>query len=242
MKIVVCGTQRCGSTMVCEDLQLAGFGRPNEYFLPWKPSANLNWSAELEKIETKATANDCCAFKIMANQLRDIDACFQTFRQPGAHRRFPHLMSYLDEAVWIYVRRLDLVDQAVSHYIAQQTGTYHAIKRASGFIPGKAQLSEKLVSVEVPYDFQSIMREWYAFAQQNLIWEEFFRSNQIAPIALNYEEAATPEGRVSYLDKMSAVVGSELPEDLPARNLVKLPNEYNVQLREQFIEDLFSRV
>jgi len=78
--IVICATQRCGSTMVVEDMRATGvLGVPEEYFIPWKTSnEDIDWSQQLRQIEKKSsTDNGVAAVKIMANQLLDIENCLR---------------------------------------------------------------------------------------------------------------------------------------------------------------------
>lgn len=239
-QVVICATQRSGSTMVCEDLNLVGCGNPNEYFLNWKPKKGVDWEKELDAILEKRSVDGRFAVKIMANQLRDIDACLATFQPASDYRRYPHLTTFFKDALWIYVYRDDLLGQAISHYVARNTGTYHAIRRRIGFIPGRSKSASNIKDATVPYDFKEIVREWDAFVHQNLLWSEFFRDNGIKPLVVNYEKATGDEGRLEYLAKLAGQTGIVLPDPLPARNLLRMPGNINKELRARVVEDLFK--
>lgn len=241
-QVVVCATQRSGSTMVCEDLSLIGCGHPNEYFLKWKPKKGVDWARELDAIVEKHSVDDRFAVKIMANQLRDIDACLATFLEASDFPRFAHFATAFKDALWVWVRRSDLLGQAISHYVAMNTGTYHAIRRKIGFIPGRSKPLSTISYRDVPYNFDKIVREWNTFMHQDLLWSEFFRQNGIEPVVVNYEEAVEEAGRLKYLARIAGLTGTELCDPLPARNLLRMPGGINEELRARVVEDLFKTI
>lgn len=235
-QIVVCATQRSGSTMICEDLTNAGLGRPEEWFLSWNPEARMNWAAELETVKARGTTpNGIFAAKLMADQLRNVDACLSGFTAPETSGPYPHLRSLFRNAIWVWVRRQDTVDQAISHYMAQKRGFYHAVSRTSGFVPGSAVTIDRLDErdTEVAYDFEAIHSEWAKIERDNLIWRYFFDRTGISPLLIWYEYA--PENAA-----LTVAPYFEVTVDPKPRNLVKLPSRRNDDLKSRFLADLFA--
>ena len=67
--IVVCGTQRCGSTMVCEDLHLTGvLGRPEEYFLILDPTKGDVSQQDFAMLKKELDRQRIFGVKLMGNQ------------------------------------------------------------------------------------------------------------------------------------------------------------------------------
>jgi len=244
-RIVVCATQRCGSTMVCEDISSTSvMGKPEEYLLRWDPVKKENWQ-EFFNItkDISRTENGIFGIKLMANQLSKVDACFATFIDPNGARSFPHLIAAMPYALWVWVKRRDTLDQAISHYVAKSRGYFHTIKKQSGFVPGSAVTENGFAAVdkEVPYDFQSIMQELHIINRDNLIWQGFFEKNEIEPFIVEYEDAVTEAGRSAYISLLSQAMDVPVGK-LPERNLVKIPNEKNAAIRERFLTDLLDRI
>lgn len=243
--IIICGTQRCGSTMVCEDLASTGvLGKPEEHFLSWIPRQDADWEAEFRVAKAKgSTPNGISAHKMMANQLRNVDGCMATFLKPAPAAAFPHLMAAFPDALWIWIRRRDALGQALSHIVAKTTGVFHAVKRTSGFLPGSAMTEVGLQNrtFDVPYDFQAIMQEWHLINRGNLAWQAFFELNGIAPVCLEYEVASTPDGRHAYVHDVADRLDVKI-DVMGERNLSKLNHGISRQLRSRALKDLLGRV
>lgn len=243
--IIICGTQRCGSTMVCEDLASTGvLGKPEEHFLSWVPKRHVDWQAEFRAARTRGSSpNGISAHKMMANQLRNIDACLATFLKPAQAVAYPHLMAAFPDALWVWIRRRDVLGQALSHIVAKATGVFHAVKKTSGFLPGSAMTEAGFQSktFDVPYDFQAVMQEWHLINRGNLVWEAFFELNGIAPVCLEYEVASTPDGRHAYLHDIADRLGVRIGA-IGERNLSKLNHGISREFRARAFKDLLERI
>ncbi len=220
-------------------------GNPEEYFLSWNPSApDTDWAKELAAVKERAsTPNNVMAVKLMANQLRRLDQCLSTFVAPADGMIFPHIMAAFPNATWVWITRRDRLDQAISHVIARSTGVYHTIKKTSGFVPGSSmtETAYKTKELEVPYDFQSIMREWQTINMANLAWHRFFSRNKIDHMHLLYENIVSKSGRSGYLTSLSDRVGVTLTE-IPERNLAKLSNPIYRNFKEKVLDDLLEKI
>lgn len=230
-KIVICATQRSGSTMICEDLTNAGFGRPNEWFNTWeKPEGD--WSAELETVRAEGTANGIFAVKIMANQIALINSRLARFAVPSFPEPHAHLRTVMDGALWLWNRRRDVVDQAISRYVAYTRDIYHAIRSQDGFVPGKVVMQGQELPPPV-YDFEAIKREFEAVKEDDAMWADFFEEHGIQPVVLWYDDVT--DG--SAVTAVANALGVERAFS-GQRNLTKLPA--NDELKQRFMEDMGS--
>jgi len=225
--------------MICEDITNSGvMGKPEEWFLSWNPEENKDWRTELLAVKAKgSTENGIFAVKLMANQLRQIDACLSGLVGASESGPYPHLRELLKNAAWIWVRRQDTVDQAISHYVAQKRGIYHTVAKTSGFVPGSSVTTEGFSrrDVDIPYDFQAILSEWSRIERDNLVWRSFFNDTGIEPMIIWYEEAN--ENVAAVIARHAGLVGDIR---MAPRNLVKMPSSRNKELKRQFLSDLFA--
>lgn len=238
-KILICTTQRSGSTMICDDMQRVGLGRPDEHFYSWGQEGERDWAVAYDDLVRDATANGIQASKIMANKARLVNGRFATFieaTQPGPYK---FLRSVYADAVWIWLRRGDKIGQAISLFLAERSGVFHSISaadRSKGIVPGKAVLSDQNDSAIPPveYDFGAIRKHLDFVTRGDLLWAEFFRMTRIKPLLWDYESHS--------LDKVIALakkMGHE-PTVTRERNLQKLPSERSAEMRAKFVADLFS--
>jgi len=236
-QIVVCATQRSGSTMVCEDITNSGIlGKPEEWFLSWNPEQKKDWQSELDAVKAKgSTENGIFSVKLMANQLRHVDACLSGIIEPGSDGPYPHLRGLFRDAVWVWVRRQDTVDQAISHYIAKKRGVYHTVEKTSGFVPGSSVTTKGFKDKDIPYGFQEILSEWSRVERDNLVWNSFFDETGISPYVIWYEHA--PKNAAVGV---AAHFWMDRQIETKPRNLVKLPSRRNMEIRKRFLADLFA--
>lgn len=239
-KILICTTQRSGSTMICDDMQRVGLGRPDEHFYSWADPGERDWSAVYADLARDATANGIQASKIMANKVRLVNGRFSTFveaTQPGPYK---FLRSVYADAVWIWLRRGDKIAQAISLFLAEKSGVFHSVSTAdkgAGIVPGKAVLAGQNGTAIPPveYDYEAVRRHLDFVTRGDLLWSEFFRMSRIKPILWDYESHS--------LEKVIALardMGLE-PNVTRERNLQKLPSERSAEMRAQFVVDLFSK-
>ena len=69
-EIILCATQRCGSTMIVEDMRNTGvLGMPEEWFIPWqKDRSDEDLAKDLASIRRRASSqNGVCAIKVMCH-------------------------------------------------------------------------------------------------------------------------------------------------------------------------------
>lgn len=241
MDIVLCATQRCGSTLILEDMRNSGvLGFPEEWFIPWTPDKeNADWQEALASVTKRATDDTgVSAVKIMANQLFALEGCLSTFVAAEAEASFPHVAAAFKDASWVFLRRQDVVSQAISRVMAQQTGINHAVGKADDahFAGNLALGYDTNYNTMTQYRYGAILRHVSAIVLENLAWEEFFKSNGISPLCLVYEDVIKDKD-MGHLDLLARSIGLQDAPPRRERAMVKLGNERNRKWRERFFRD-----
>jgi LPS sulfotransferase NodH len=194
---LICATQRCGSTLLCEWLDQTGvLGHPNEYLGLWQEYADRDdapfW--ELVVQETKDRwrgANGVFGCKVMANTF---PVAMQWLRRvPAAAGLDDWRVGQLafGPGPVVRVQRRDRVRQAISRYIAMQTGIYHV---AADDAVGSELLGGALGSREadrrerIPFDFAAIDTQVALIGREERYWDELFAAAGVAPLELVYED------------------------------------------------------
>ena len=62
----------------------------------------------------------------MANQVPQVDGCLASVVAPAGAGLYPHFAAAFPDAKWVWLRRDDVVSQAISRIMSQQTGINHA--------------------------------------------------------------------------------------------------------------------
>ncbi|MBZ0251262.1 MAG: Stf0 sulfotransferase family protein [Burkholderiales bacterium] len=231
-------TPRCGSTALTHMLTNAGFGNPTEYFqYPYEDSEYWNWLPG----------------NTVAERLVELAGSYQgggMFGAKLAHDHRAYLEGSLEKELggqvtledvlpchrWLYMYRRDVVDQAISAYIARSSGIWHVKEGAPA--PG---------SLGVEYDFLAILAQVHIALVGQFHWDVFFRQRGIDPFRIVYEDFAVRQGEVlaeirSFLlpgtdasNRSSVTVPISIPEKMSSR----WQEEYTV-LRERFLQDLLD--
>lgn len=244
MGLILCATQRCGSTMIMEDMRNTGvLGQPEEWFLPWDPANTaVDWADALQSVLRRASdAQGGQAIKIMASQLAPTDACLSRVLPPRGSGPFPHLFGCFADWHWIYITRQDIVAQAISRAMSKQTGINHATGRADQdhFAGNLARGYDADYNARTVYRYGDILAHCTAITLENLLWEDFFRAHGIAPLRLRYEDVAA-DAAMLHLDRMAALAGQGGPLNKTPRVMVKLANGRNRDWRARFFQDAQS--
>jgi LPS sulfotransferase NodH len=240
--IVLCATQRCGSTMIVEDMRnSAVLGRPEEYFIPWSSEREAEWQREYRNILTRgASENGVVSFKVMANQLFEIEQCLGGGAMEGG-RLFPRFKKMLGPVHWVYITRDNMLKQAISREMSRQTGVNHATadEKESHFAGNTLRGYREDYNNSAVYREDMIERALGDIVKENIIWKRFFSDWGIVPYRIQYETAVRnyPE----YLRRMAKMVGEKLPEELPKRKMVRLYNEKNEEWYRKFSDSLLRK-
>lgn len=248
--IIICSTQRSGSTMVVEDMRNTGvLGNPEEYFIPWDPSKkDINWFEQLDVLANKAvSSNGVVSVKVMSNQLPRIDQCLRQSwpDQLGIDESgpYPYFRAITKHAKYIFIRRDNILRQAISRGISRQTGINHATGLASDkhFAGNLMKGYDDGYNNNVKYDYSSIRKDIMAVANENLIWDNFFLGWGVnRPLVLRYEEVClnSPE----YLRRIARYTNIELNDLAFDRKMVPLSNKKNELWYKQYLDEVQSEM
>jgi LPS sulfotransferase NodH len=197
---VLCGTPRTGSTLVCTLLESTGVaGRPQSYFrtpdrdtyattwgIPRTPDGRFTFADYLHgAITAGRSANGVFATRIMWGTLAEIIRNLRDLYADHASADRDLLTRAFGPTRFIYLRRRDVVAQAVSRVRAEQTNVWHII----GDVPigdGPA-----VPPAHAPrYDFAQIHTYTREIEAHNRAWTAWFRTNGIQPHHVWYEDVA----------------------------------------------------
>lgn len=222
--------------MVCEDMRNIGLlGLPREHFIRWHIDETLNWSARLtDRKADMLTPNGVAASKIMADQMVIIDACLAPGRPRSGFKE--GFAKAFEGAHFVHLSRHDRVRQAISRMVASQTKINHATahKDDEHFAGNIVKGYDGSYGKDVEFRFENLHYQLAEIEMEHLMWADFFRTNDIVPQTLIYEDYA--DNARPALKEMAAAVGVTLPAKLPKRKLVRLSNEVNERLYKQFLE------
>lgn len=241
--IILCSTQRSGSTMIVEDFRNCEvLGRPEEYFIPWEPSKQQDWILDFEDIMEKASSkNGVAAIKVMASQLKNIELCLSTINYPKSEQvsYFPRVKELFSKSKFIRIKRENIVRQAVSRIIASKTGVNHALSRkGSKLVPGNLLKGSSDYNKDVKFRADEINGAVVQIAKETLLWDEVLKDwGEAQSLQLRYEDVC--EHYPDYLQHVAGYLDvnidmSILPEK---RALTKLSNSKNDQVITNYIPE-----
>ena len=205
---LICSTVRSGSTLLSRTLgQLEGCGQPEEYF-------------HRHTIRDKKLNQSSEAFRAYCHDIRHNS--FETFGTFGMKMHWWQLSDFLamarhsldsqsakqsDRAVleqffpglkYVYLRREDVVAQAVSAAIASQTGQWEKQSPTQSEENGAAD-SRPIGAIKFHpwkiYEWKTLLE------QQNQSWKTFFQDGEILPYSLTYESLVN-----NFLQEVSQVL------------------------------------
>lgn len=110
---------------------------------------------------------------------------------------FDHLFR---DAQFVYLTREDVLAQAVSRYVASETGYYHSVN--TQFEATRAD--------EVPFDFEKLNRHVEHLIDMQGAWERFFVNEGVRPLRLTYEELEADPADATR--RIASFVGARLAE------------------------------
>lgn len=239
--IVLCATQRCGSTLIVEDMRNTGIlGKPEEYFIPWTDHLSKpDWEQPFASVCQRARGdNGVSSIKIMANQLPSLDACLATFVRSERACDFPSVATIFKNSHWVWLKRDNIVAQAISRVIAKQTGINHATSKpddphfAGNLLKGYSSDYNKATR----YRYESILAEVISISLENLCWKRFFQSASIKPLVFTYEDVIQ-DAAMKHLDQMAIMNQLPIPTTKLERKMVKLSNKVNQEWEDRFFSD-----
>ncbi|MCY4144891.1 MAG: Stf0 family sulfotransferase [Chloroflexi bacterium] len=180
----ICFTVRSGSSLLCQLLSDTGLaGRPGEHFYhnisPDNPHGEpiADYASYITgALNAYTTANGVFGSKVgggywrdFTRRLLDIETLAGLPLREALDRCFPGLR-------YIHLTRRNKVRQAVSHWLAIQSGRWSSQQTAANSSPG--------------YDFAAIDALLQELAFREAVWADYFARNGIIPLQLVYEDFA----------------------------------------------------
>ena len=224
---VIASVQRSGTHLLCSILRSTGIaGSPEEYFLS-KPRETWEkrWGTPSREayvqhiLRQNTAANGVFGVVVMWSYFEPM---LQMLQEIPAYKHLNGvqlLAAVLGTPKYIWMRRRNHVEQAVSWAIACQTGIW-------------AQTGEeKLQSRVVPkFDFK-VIDEWCnRIAAHDAGWENYFRGNQIEPLILFYEDVVashrTAAERVLEFLPLPIPPGMEIPPPTVEKQATRISEEW----------------
>lgn len=178
----ICFTVRSGSTLLSQLLADTGIaGRPKEHFYhniaPEVPRGDViaDYRAYLDQVlAADTTANGVFGSKVgggywndFARRLRSVEDLADLPLKAALDRTFPDLR-------YLHLARRNKVRQAVSHWVAIQSGRWSSIDAVDNQSPR--------------YDFAAIDHLLQEIIMREAVWAEYFSENGIQPYVITYED------------------------------------------------------
>lgn len=242
---VICTSPRSGSTMLCELLAATGIaGVPNSHF--HKPSIDA-WLKTYRLDRTTFATREEALKAIFAAAKRRGSGDTAVF---GLRLQHDSLSFFLDQlqvlhpsrhsdqerfdaefgpTLFLYLKRDDPLDQAISRLLAEQTGLWH--RKADG-----TDLERTSPTRPPRYDFATLNHYRQIAVAQNARWCQWFDDQAIAPLTLTYDQLAQhPNTVVSEVLTHLGLNGARAASI--EHQTAKLANETNRAWRDRFERD-----
>ena len=242
---LICATPRTGSSLLCGLLESTGVaGHPESYFRqPDEPAWAARWGilsspdstfsyADYVRaaITTGKTGNGVFAARIMWGTLGEVIDKLATIHPDFAGSDGGLLNRAFGHTRFIYLRRGDVLAQAVSWLRAEQSNVWFRTEQA------QHKESER----GAYFDFDQIRKLVQLIDEHNAAWQRWFTSAGILPHLIQYEELdAHPVGITrSVLD----FLGLELPagREILARHR-RLADELTAQWIDRYRGEVLDR-
>ena len=203
---LVCATLRSGSNLLCGLLKGTGIaGRPEEYFSrEHEPYWARRWGAPgpVEyvhgAIREGTRGNGAFGAKVMWLHLPNLLAKLEAVQERRDLEERALLEGTFPGLRFVWIRREDVVAQAVSFAKARQTGQWTVLDPGpTGRVPR--------------FDFAVIHRRVRVIEEQNAAWRRWFRTNGITPFDVRYEDLVADMEAVTR--RLLDFLGVAVPED-----------------------------
>lgn len=232
---LMCATPRTGSTLLCGLLASAGVaGRPESYFrrqgqqdyaMQWgiarSPEGGFRYLDYVRAaLAAGRTDNGVFAARMMWETVEEVLGELGTMNPDLPGRSASLLARAFGHVRFIYLRRDDIVAQAVSLLRAEQTSVWHDPVQATRTEPDH----------DTQFVFDQIHQRVQMIDQHNSAWQGWFSSVGIEPFPVLYEELAADPVGITH--RILDFLGLELP---PGRELVVQHRRLADELSTQWI-------
>ena len=224
---IVCSTGRSGSTLLCRTLGQLGYGNPQEYFhnkvrneLGFKENPSLDeflryWELILEK---ETSIDGVFGIKMHWWQLYNFLKVARQLPSFAEKSDYSILNAFFSNPDFVYIRRDDMVSQAVSTVIALQTKTW--------VVPsGKEKLNQQdLVqekSDKIKFEPLKIYKWEQSFKYQNQAWVNFLTSE----VEKEFYSIEHKQLIQNFDHEIKSIVQFLGLKDLPKGTVLKMPTK-----------------
>jgi LPS sulfotransferase NodH len=208
-KIFICTSQRTGSYWLCRAMIHCGIGVPHEYFHrlhipligPWCGLAAL---ADAGRLTSDPDLRRAYMAAIVHRRTRN--GIFSAKIQGAEYAAFldnDEGMHLFQHGNFIFLRREDLLDQAISRHVAALTGQWG----------NDGAVTTPTADRPDFFDNDRIIRTANEIAREEVSWRLFFAQNGVRPRILSYEALSADIG--GCLRR----IAKEFALDLPSRDL-----------------------
>ena len=212
--VILCGTPRSGSTLLCGLLGDAGVGAPDSFFgerfmddfaagwgLP--PERVAGWEQRYFDAALRAGryGTPIFALRLMRENLEFmLGFLSRLFPSGGAGKAL--IAAAFGRVLFLHLSRREKLAQAVSRVKAEQTGLWH-------IAPDGSEI-ERTAPPQAPrYDFDRIHAEVMSLETSDAAWNDWFAAESIAPLRITYEELS--EDPSSPLHRICSALGLPMP-------------------------------
>jgi trehalose 2-sulfotransferase len=234
---LICATPRTGSSLLCgllDSTEVAGhpeswFRQPDEpqWAARWGIASSLDGSFSYADyfraaVTAGSTANGVSAARIMWGTMDEITAHLAPLYPAQAGSDSGLLSAAFGRTRFVYLRRVDVVAQAVSLLRAEQTGvwfeTAHDRQEPQG---------------EPGFDFDQVRERVRLIENHNAAWEQWFAAAGIRPHLVRYEELDADPVRIAR--GVLGFLGLDLPagREITVRHK-RLADELNAHWIERY--------
>jgi LPS sulfotransferase NodH len=223
---IVASTQRSGTHLLCSILQSTGIaGSPDEFFLS-KPGETWEerWGASSRDgyiqrvLQNNTGGNGVFGAIVMWSYFERMLQLLQEIPEYNGLTGAELLSAIFDRPKYIWLRRRNRVDQAVSWAMACKTGVW-ARKAGVNSQP----------DATLKFDFR-VIDEWCnRIAAHDAGWANYFRENRIDPLVLFYEDVVGSHRAVA--ESVLKFLGLPQPDrlEIPAPAVGKQANKVSAQ-------------
>jgi trehalose 2-sulfotransferase len=239
---LICGTPRTGSTLLCKLLDSSGVaGHPESFFrregmksyaqewrIPLTAHDSFNYADYVRAaIISGSTENGIFAVRVMWGTLAEMVDGLGGIYPELAGKDLELLHRALGRTRFVYLRREDVVRQAVSWLRAEQTNVWHKTINSNEQEPAE----------EPHFDFTQLDELIHEIETHNAAWQAWFAKFDIQPYSITYEQLdgdalAVARGLLDFL-------GLEIPS---GRRLLienkRLADEISSQWAERYRAEL----
>jgi trehalose 2-sulfotransferase len=223
---IIASTQRSGTHLLCSILRSTGVaGWPEEFFLSkpgetWEKRWNSpSRDAYIQRVLQENTgANGVFGAVVMWSYFEQMLEMLQELRDDKKSTAPQLLAELFNQPKYVWLRRKDRVEQAISWEMACQTGIW---ARRAGVSP-QPDATPK-------FDFK-IIDEWCnRIATHEASWANYFRESQIEPLVLYYEDVVACHR--TAVERVLRFLALPLPQEMeiPAPAIEKQANEISTQ-------------